>query len=116
MSHVLGHSLQRNERITLLQKLLKERVLVLDGAMGTALQARNLTADDFGGASLEGCNENLNLTRPKIIEEILIEYLQAGADIIETNTFGSTPVVLAEYDIGDRAHEISLQAAQIARR
>ncbi|HEX4922491.1 MAG TPA: methionine synthase [Bdellovibrionales bacterium] len=94
---------------------MRERVLVLDGAMGTALQVRNLTANDFGGASLEGCNENLNLTRPKIIGEILGEYLQAGADIVETNTFGATPLVLAEYDISDRAYEINFQAARIAR-
>ena len=62
----------------------------MDGAMGTMLQNANLTADDFGGEQLEGCNENLNITRPDVIESIHREYLEAGADIIETNTFGGT--------------------------
>jgi 5-methyltetrahydrofolate--homocysteine methyltransferase len=107
--------MNRSQRVSLLQQLLRERVLVLDGAMGTALQSRNLTAGDFGGDALEGCNENLNLTRPKIIQEILGEYIQAGADIIETNTFGAAPIVLAEYNLSDRAYEINYQAALLAR-
>lgn len=107
--------MNRLQRVALLKESMKERVLVLDGAMGTALQNRNLTASDFGGPALEGCNENLNLTRPKIIQEIIEEYLQAGADIVETNTFGGTPLVLAEYDIGHLAYEINFQAAKIAR-
>ena len=60
----------------------------MDGAMGTMLQRANLTADDFGGEQYEGCNENLNITRPDVIEKIHRKYLEAGADIIETNTFG----------------------------
>lgn len=82
--------------------------------MGTALQSRNLTAEDFGGADLEGCNENLVLTRPDIIREIHEQYLAAGCDIIETNTFGGTPLVLDEYGLGAKAHEINLTAAKIA--
>ena len=97
-----------------LRELLRERILVLDGAMGTMLQQENLTAADFGGAHLEGCNENLNVTRPDVVLGIHRKYLEAGADIIETNTFGSTPLVLAEYGLGDRAREISRRAAELA--
>ena len=97
-----------------LRELLRERILVLDGAMGTMLQQENLTAEDFGGAHLEGCNENLNITRPDVVLGIHRKYLEAGADIIETNTFGSTPLVLAEYGLGDHALEISRRAAELA--
>ena len=99
-----------------LRELLRERVLVLDGAMGTMLQQENLTAADFGGPELEGCNENLVITRPDVVLGIHRKYLEAGSDIIETNSFGSTPVVLAEYDLGDRAFEISKRAAELARK
>ncbi len=75
------------ERIEALQELLATRILVLDGAMGTMLQDRNLTAADFGGAALEGCNEYLVKTRPDVILDIHRAYLAAGSDIIETNTF-----------------------------
>ncbi len=85
------------ERSQRLKELLKEKILVLDGAMGTALQSAGLSAQDFGGEAFEGCNEVLNLTRPDVVEAIHRGYLEAGADIIETNTFGSTAVVLAEY-------------------
>ena len=85
-----------------LRELLRERILILDGAMGTMLQQANLTAADFGGAHLEGCNENLVLTRPDVVLAIHRKYLEAGADIIETNSFGSTPLVLAEYGLGDK--------------
>src|ERR1700751_5322806 len=77
-----------------LRELLRERILVLDGAMGTMLQQENLNAADFGGAHLEGCNENLNLTRPDVVLGVHRKYLEAGADIIETNTFGSTALVV----------------------
>lgn len=80
------------------------------------LQARDLTADDFGGRSLEGCNEYLVKTRPDVIEDIHRAYLDAGADIIETNTFGGTAIVLAEYQIQDEAWDLNLKAAQIARK
>src|ERR1700721_3855141 len=97
-----------------LRELLRERILVLDGAMGTMLQQENLTAADFGGAHLEGCNENLNLTRPDVVLGVHRKYLEVGADIIETNTFGTTPLVLAEYGLGDRAREISRHPAERA--
>src|ERR1700730_8616979 len=97
-----------------LRELLRERILVLDGAMGTMLQQENLTAADFGGPHLEGCNETLNLTPPDVVLGVHRKYLEAGADIIETNTFGSTPLVLAEYGLGDRAREISRHAAEMA--
>ncbi len=99
-----------------LRELLRERILILDGAMGTMLQQVDLTADDFGGAHLEGCNENLVITRPDVVSTIHKKYLDAGSDIIETNSFGSTPVVLAEYGLGDKAIEISRRAAELARK
>ena len=99
-----------------LRELLRERILVLDGAMGTMLQQADLTAEDFGGPQLEGCNENLVITRPDVVSSIHRKYLEAGSDIIETNSFGSTPVVLAEYGLGGRAREISRIAASLARK
>src|ERR1700735_1728820 len=95
-----------------LRELLRERILILDGAMGTMLQQANLTAEDFGGPDLEGCNENLGVTRPDVVVEIHRKYLHAGADIIETNSFGSTPVVLAEYGLGEEARRRSRGGAQ----
>src|ERR1051325_10079970 len=105
----------RDERTKLLTSLLDERILVLDGAMGTMIQQRDLTADDFGGPALEGCNENLVLTRPDVIRDIHKKYYEAGADIVETDTFGSTPLVLAEYGLADKCFEINVAAAKIAR-
>ena len=93
----------------------RERILVLDGAMGTMIQGRNLTAEDFGGPQLEGCNENLNLTRPDVIQAIHEAYLDAGADMISTNSFGCAPYVLAEYGLADKSEEIAAAAARIAR-
>ncbi|WP_442950698.1 methionine synthase [Paenibacillus sp. 32O-W] len=92
-----------------------QRILILDGAMGTMIQQANLTADDFGGEALDGCNEMLVLTRPDVIRSIHEQYLEAGADIVETNTFGATAIVLSEYDIPEKAREINLAAAAIAR-
>lgn len=96
---------------------LAERVLICDGAMGTQIQNADLSVADFSldGRHLEGCNELLNLTRPDVIRAIHERYLDAGADLIETNTFGSTSIVLAEYDIEDRVRDLSLRAARIAR-
>jgi 5-methyltetrahydrofolate--homocysteine methyltransferase len=91
------------------------RILVFDGAMGTSLQDAELTIDDFGGVELEGCNENLVFTRPDAIDAVHAAFLEAGADIIETDTFGSTPLVLAEYGLEDRAHEQNVVATKIAR-
>ncbi|MGG0796981.1 methionine synthase [Brevibacillus laterosporus] len=98
-----------------LQEQLARKILILDGAMGTMLQQANLTADDFGGEEYEGCNELLNVTRPDVIRHIHATYFEAGADIVETNTFGATDVVLAEYDIADRDYELNLAAARIAK-
>ena len=95
---------------------LAERILVIDGAMGTQLQTYNLTADDFGGAEYEGCNEHLTLIRPDVIEGVHRAYLAAGADIVETNTFGATDIVLAEYGLQDQVFELNRQAVLIARR
>ena len=103
-------------RIAALKALLEERLVVVDGAMGTSIQARDLSAEDFGGVEYEGCNEHLVITRPDVIEEIHREYFAAGADVTETNTFGATSVVLAEYGLADRAREINRVAAQLARR
>jgi 5-methyltetrahydrofolate--homocysteine methyltransferase len=98
-----------------LREALRQRIVVLDGAMGTMIQAADLTAADFGGAALEGCNEHLNLTRPDVVREIHRAYLDAGADAISTNTFGCAPYVLGEYGLADRAWEISRAAARLAR-
>ncbi|WP_025782851.1 methionine synthase [Sporosarcina sp. D27] len=94
---------------------LQKRILVMDGAMGTMLQNANLTADDFGGEEYEGCNEYLNLTKPDVLTRIHREYLEAGADIICTNTFGGTPVVLDDYDLGSEADVINRRGAELAR-
>jgi 5-methyltetrahydrofolate--homocysteine methyltransferase len=104
-----------SERSTHLAEELRRRILVLDGAMGTMIQSRGLSAADFGGAKYEGCNEHLNLTRPDVIAGIHDAYLDAGADLISTNTFGCAPYVLAEYDLADRCHDITLAAARLGR-
>jgi 5-methyltetrahydrofolate--homocysteine methyltransferase len=96
--------------------LVRERVVVYDGAFGTFVQTLGLTADDFGGPELEGCNEMLCITRPDVIEAMHESMFRAGADVVETASFGSFAVPLAEYDIPERAHELSLASAQIARR
>ncbi|MGB3940354.1 MAG: methionine synthase [Candidatus Manganitrophaceae bacterium] len=98
-----------------IKQLLRERILVLDGAMGTMIQAKNLTTADFGGPELEGCNEHLNLTRPDAIQSIHEAYYAAGADIVETNTFGGTGIVLAEYGLQDKVLEINRAGAQVAK-
>src|SRR5215472_6605734 len=104
------------ERVAHLYDALATRILVLDGAMGTMLQQRHLTAADFGGPALEGCNENLVRTRPDVVLDIHREYFEAGADIVETDTFGSTPLVLAEYGLAADAYELSKRAAELARQ
>lgn len=106
-------------RTTRSQKILADadsRILVIDGAMGTAFQGMNLTAEDFGGRELEGCNENLILTRPDLVYKVHDTYLKSGCDIVETNTFGATPMVLAEYGLSELAYEINKKGAEIARR
>ena len=97
-----------------LESRMKERILILDGAMGTMIQQKDLSPADFGGEDLDGCNEMLVLTRPDVIQNIHEQYLEAGADLIETNTFGATSIVLAEYGLQDQAREINLAAARLA--
>ena len=105
-----------NESAKALRELLSERILVLDGAMGTMLQQRHLTAEDFGGAALEGCNENLVRTRPDVVLDIHRKYFEAGSDIVETNSFGGAPIVLAEYGLAADAHFLNRRAAELARQ
>src|SRR5665213_705035 len=95
---------------------LRDHVLIYDGATGTNLQLQDLHADDFGGAALEGCNEILVVTKPDAVEQLHRSFLDVGADVIETNSFGAFSVVLAEYGIADRSHELAMMSAQIARR
>ncbi|MGA2725259.1 MAG: methionine synthase [Bryobacteraceae bacterium] len=104
------------ERRKALEDILEQRVLVLDGAMGTMLQQQRLTAEDFGGAALEGCNENLVRTRPDVVLGIHRAYLEAGSDVVETNSFGGTKLVLAEYGLEDAAYELNFTAAKLARQ
>jgi len=98
-----------------LAQAFERRILLMDGAMGTMIQARDLSAADFGGPALEGCNEHLNLTRPDVIRAIHEAYLDAGADLISPNSFGCAPYVLAEYGLAERCHEITLAGARLAR-
>jgi len=105
-----------NESAKALRELLSERILVLDGAMGTMLQQRDLTAEDFGGAALEGCNENLVRTRPDVVLDIHRKYFAAGSDIVETNSFGGAPIVLAEYGLAADAHLLNKRSAELARQ
>ncbi len=91
-------------------------VIVFDGAMGTSLQTQNLTAEDFGGAQYEGCNEYLVHTKPEAVEKVHREFLEVGADVIETDTFGGASIVLAEYDLADQAYYLNKTAAELAKR
>src|SRR5215467_8993940 len=106
-----------------LSRLLLGRILVLDGAMGTMIQSYKLGEADFRGTrfadhprDLKGCNDLLCLTRPEIVQEIHRRYLDAGADIIETNTFNAQAVSLADYGLEPVAYEINRAAAEIAVR
>ncbi|NMO22009.1 methionine synthase [Pyxidicoccus fallax] len=107
---------ENGRRVEALRATLRERVLVLDGAMGTLLQGHDLKAADFGGAEYEGCNEHLVLTRPDIIEGIHARYFAAGADVTETDSFGGTPLVLNEFGLGHKALEINEASARLARK
>ncbi|ELP53230.1 methionine synthase [Microcystis aeruginosa TAIHU98] len=93
----------------------KHPVLVFDGAMGTSLQSQNLTAEDFGGAEYEGCNEYLVHTKPSAVAKVHEAFLAVGADVIETDTFGGTSIVLAEYDLADQAYYLNKSAAELAK-
>ncbi|MBM3728588.1 MAG: methionine synthase [Acidobacteria bacterium] len=103
------------ERSQALYELLAQRILVLDGAMGTMIQQRNPTMDDWGGPKYENCPENLLFTKPEWIKDIHREYFAAGADIVETNTFGGHPVTLAEFGMEARWYEVNHTAARLAR-
>jgi len=105
----------RTHRIAALRAALAERILVLDGATGTYLQSCDLTAEDFDGPDYEGCNEYLVQTRPDVVTAMHEDYLRAGADVVETNTFGGTPMVLAEYDLAEQAIALNRRAAELAR-
>jgi 5-methyltetrahydrofolate--homocysteine methyltransferase len=94
-------------------QVVKDRVVIYDGAMGTNIQFRNPSVDDFWGK--EGCNELLVLSRPDIITDIHAAFFKVGCDVVETNTFGSTRVVLAEYDLQDKTTELNVVAARLAR-
>ena len=94
-------------RPDLFRQELSKRILILDGGMGTMLQRQNLTAADFGGEAYEGCNEYLTVTKPSAMGSVHEQYLKAGADIVETCTFGGTPMVLDEYGLGKDAFEIN---------
>ncbi|MFN8886772.1 MAG: homocysteine S-methyltransferase family protein, partial [Cyclobacteriaceae bacterium] len=105
-----------------IQDLLKERILVLDGAMGTMIQRHKLEESDFRGerfknhpSPLKGNNDLLSITRPDIIKDIHMQYLEAGADIIETNTFSSTTIAQADYQLEPLAYELNFQSAKIAK-
>jgi 5-methyltetrahydrofolate--homocysteine methyltransferase len=95
--------------------LVNERVVVYDGATGTNLQELGLTADDYGGPELEGCTDILSVTRPDVIADLHESFFRVGSDVVETNTFGAFSVPLGEYDIPERAHEICVASARIAR-
>ena len=107
---------ENGRRVEALRAAMRERILVLDGAMGTLIQAQNLKAHDFGGAEYEGCNEHLALTRPDVIEKIHADYFAAGADVTETDTFGGTPLVLGEFGLSHKALEINAAASRVARK
>jgi 5-methyltetrahydrofolate--homocysteine methyltransferase len=94
---------------------LRERVLIFDGAFGTWVQDRELSAEDFGGPTLEGCNEYLVRSRPDVIRQMHDDFLQLGVDAVETATFGAFPIVLVEYGIADQTRELNETAARIAR-
>ena len=110
-------------RATALPELLKQRIVIIDGAMGTMIQRYKLSEADFRGSrfvdhgkDLKGNNDLLPLTRPDVLHEIHSAYLQAGADIIETNTFGATSIAQEDYGLGEIAYELNVEAARIARR
>ena len=102
--------------MTSILDVLRERIIVFDGAMGTNLQVQNLSLDDFGGPRFEGCNEHLLVTRPDAVEKVHAGFLEVGCDVIETNSFNGTPVDFAEYDIADQAYDMNVRAAQLAKR
>ena len=120
---MLQGKLVRSQRYSQLESQLKDSILFLDGAMGTMIQGYNLTEDDYRGeqfkdwpSDVKGNNDLLSLTQPQIIKAIHLEYLQAGADIIETNTFSSTTIAMADYNMESLAYEMNVASAKIARQ
>ena len=101
-----------DKRSPFLQEV-QRRIVVFDGAMGTSIQKRNLSPDDFWGK--EGCNELLVLSRPDVIQDIHASFMEVGCQVLETDTFGAIPLVLAEYDLAEKTFEINQQAAALAR-
>ena len=99
-----------------IEEKLQNNILLLDGAMGTMIQQEDLTAEDFGGEEYEGCNEYLVETRPDVILKIHKAYIEAGADIIETNTFGATNIVLSDYELSHLDEELNEKAARLAKQ
>ncbi len=97
-------------------ELMKERIVVFDGAMGSNLQSQNLTIDDWGGPNFENCSENLLYTKPEAIEKVHAGFLEVGCDVIETNSFGGGEVVLAEFGIADKAYDVNKLAASLAKK
>src|SRR5947207_1768666 len=95
---------------------LKDRIVVFDGAMGTNLHAQDLSVDDYGGPQFEGCPEHVLITMPDAVEKVHAGFLEVGCDVVETDSFGSTSIVLAEYQIAHLAYELNVQAAQLAKR
>ena len=113
---VSGNTMARPQLDSPYLRELEKRVLIYDGAMGTNIQRYNLTPEDFGGKALEGCNDNLVLTRPDVIQAIHESFLAVGCDVVETCTFQSTPRRLAEWGLGDKVRDINVAAARIAPR
>jgi 5-methyltetrahydrofolate--homocysteine methyltransferase len=111
----LGYNKEARARKFPYLKALLERPVIFDGAMGTELQKRDLTPEDYGGEAYYGCPEVLNATRPEVIREIHLAYLEAGAEVVETNTFGALRHVLAEYGLGHRAEELAYLGARLAK-
>src|SRR5450432_2024226 len=106
-----------------IESALASRILIIDGAMGTMIQRYQLTEQDYRGkrfaewaSDLKGNNDLLSLTRPEIVKAIHLEYLEAGADIIETNTFSSTSIAQADYNMQSLAYELNVASAKIARQ
>ena len=106
----------RADRTKLLHDLLEERIVVMDGAMGTAIHAHDLAIDEFGGPAFENCNEILNRRRPDIILDIYSSYLEAGSDVIETNSFNATPADMGEFGLKEQTRDLNRRAAELARQ
>ena len=95
---------------------LSDQVIIFDGAMGTNLQEMHLTARHFGGEKYVGCNDYLNITYPQAVESVHRSFLEAGVDVIETNTFRSNRITLSEFGLAHKTEEINIRGAQLARK